>query len=130
MGRKKLENKKQPLIVYLNDSEIKQLNDEAEKECVRAIKVMNKQYGRFIYVLMLTGMRISELIYLKIDALEKREDGKYQLVLHQFKTISEYEKPTFEAIQKVIDLLVKDNIKKFGKEAKYVFVNSSNKPFS
>ena len=106
------------------------LTDEEFKECVRDIKVMDKKYGRFVYVLMLTGMRISELIFLTIDSLEKREDGKYQLVLHQFKTVSEYEKPTFEAIQKVIDLLVKSNIKQFGKKAKYVFVNSDNKPFS
>ena len=102
--------------------------DEEVRNIMNAVShIKNKMYGRMLYVLMMTGMRISELLYLSVDSLKQYSDGKYFLALFQHKTLDEYEKPIDDNVAKIILREIEKNKKKFGDSIQYVFLNNKNK---
>lgn len=107
---------------FFTDSELKSI--------IKVIPKMPKLYGKMLYVLITLGCRISELIYLRSCQLKKYPDGKYFLLLHQFKTKSDYEKSIPDSTAKIILTQIKRNKEKFGDNADYVFVNDNNKPIT
>lgn len=105
--------------------------DEEVRDIINAVPhIKNKMYGRMLYVLMMTGMRISELLYLSVDSLKQYSDGKYFLALFQHKTLDEYEKPIDDNVAKIMLREIEKNKKKFDDLVQYVFVNEKNKPVS
>lgn len=103
--------------------------DEEVRDIMNAVPhIKNKMYGRMLYVLMMTGMRISELLYLSVNSLKQYSDGKYFLALFQHKTLDEYEKPIDNNVAKIMLKEIEKNKKKFGDSVQYVFVNEKNKP--
>lgn len=109
----------------------KYLEDEEMKNIISIIGKIKDPYGKIIYLLIFTGLRISEVLELSVDALITNRDGTYSLNTTQYKTNKEYIKSLDERPAKIILHQIEKNIEKFGKEnVKYVFVNNKNKPFS
>lgn len=109
----------------------KYLEDDEMKNIISIISKLKDPYGKIIYLLIFTGMRISELLELSVDSLIKNADGTYALNIQQYKTNKEYIKPLDERPAKIILSQIEKNFKKFAAEnVKYVFVNDKNKPFT
>ena len=103
---------------------------DAEMECIYSvIPKMPTTYAKIVYLLIFTGMRISEALHLPVDSLTKSSDGKYLLTIHQYKTEKDYVKLLAESPAKVILSEIERNKKRF-RDVKYVFVSDKNKPIS
>lgn len=107
---------------FFTDNELKGLCSVIDK--------LPKEYGLMLYCLINLGCRINEIVYLEIDKLKQDTNGKYYLLLEQFKTNHTYEKPISDTIATILKHLITKNKKEFGNEAKYIFVNNKNKPIS
>lgn len=105
------------------------LTDDEMTGIISVIPKMPKTYAKIIYLLIYTGMRISEVLHLSVDALVKSPDGSYFLNIHQYKTNKDYVKPIEEKPAKIILSEIERNKKRF-KDVKYVFVSDKNKPIS
>ncbi len=105
------------------------LTDEEMAGIISVIPKMPKTYAKIIYLLIYTGMRISEVLHLSVDSLVKSSDGSYFLNIHQYKTNKDYVKPLDEKPAKIILSEIERNKKCF-KDVKYVFVSDKNKPIS
>lgn len=107
----------------------KYLTDEEMQGVVSVIPKMPLTYAKIIYVLIFTGMRISEALHLSVNALEKSSDDEYTLTIHQYKTEKDYVKMIPKYVAEVILDEIEKNKKRF-KNVKYVFVSDKNKPIS
>ena len=103
---------------------------DAEMEGIYSvIPQLPTTYAKIVYLLIFTGMRISEALHLPVDSLTKSSDGKYLLTIHQYKTEKDYVKLLDESPAKVILSEIERNKKRF-RDVKYVFVSDKNKPIS
>lgn len=114
-------------ICYKYYNKNRALTTEEVDGIVSVLPKMKNPYRKMVYILLMLGMRFSELAYLKSEALKKSDDGQYYLDLEQYKTNTVNGKPVTEAIAKSILDEISKNKKKFG-NIKYVFVNRNNKP--
>ena len=109
----------------------KYLTDEEMKGIISIIPKLPNTYGKIVYMLIFTGVRISELLQLKVNALKIKSDGSYVLEIYQYKTEKYYSKPLDERPAKIILNEIQKNQERFGKEnVEYVFVNSKNTPIT
>lgn len=93
-----------------------------ELEAIRnIIPKIKKPYNFVVFCLMMLGCRVSEVLNLKISQVKQSNDGSYYLVLHQHKTKAEYLKPLINQVDMVVNHLIKQNKKRFGENAVYVF---------
>lgn len=107
--------KKKRRTVYkcYSDTELERLNEEIVK--------LDKQIARALILHQLLGTRISDLLYLKQDCIE-RVDDKYVITIYQHKTEKSYKKPVNEDIKKLIDAASSYTNEKYGK-CEYIFVD-------
>ena len=131
----KVENMPQTNLILAQDYNFKTvksskyLTDEEMKGIVSIIPKLPNTYGKIVYMLIFTGVRISEILQLKVDALKMKPDGSYVLEIYQYKTEKYYSKPLDERPAKIILNEIQKNQERFGKEnVEYVFVNDKNKP--
>lgn len=112
---------------FKTEKSSKYLTDEEMKGIISIIPKMPNLYGKIIYLLIFTGIRISELLNLKVDSLKEKANGSYVLEIYQYKTEKYYSKPLDERAAKIISNEIQKNRERFGKEnVKYVFVNDKN----
>lgn len=115
--------------VFKTKKDSKYLTDAEMKGIITIISKMPDLYAKIVYVLIYTGMRISELLLLSVDSIAKDEDGSYYLNLHQYKTEKDYIKILDEKPAKIILNEIKKNKERFD-DVKYVFVSDKNKPIT
>lgn len=106
------------------------LTDEEIKGVISIIPKIDNTYAKIIYILIYTGMRISEILELPKDSLKQNADGSYYLVVQQYKTEKDYIKPVDNKVAEIIISELKKNTALFGDDLKYVFVSDKNKPFT
>lgn len=87
------------------------------------VKCLPKVYGKILLVLHHTGMRISEVLRLSIDAL-KSKDGKPYLAVYMYKTERYNYVPIDGNIHKLIANEIRLTQERFP-DAKYIFVNDN-----
>lgn len=97
--------------------------DEEVGSLFSLIKYLPKNYGKILLVLHHTGMRVSEVLRLPIDAL-KEINGKHYLSVYMYKTERNNYIPIDDYVYKIISSEIASTMERFP-NAKYVFVNSS-----
>lgn len=107
---------KEPVRIYkvYSDEELKRLN--------RAIVEMDPQVARALTIHQMLGIRISETLSLKQDAVRKGETGKWLIRIDQVKTRNSYEKVINNDVKALFDRACAYTDERFGKR-RYVFVN-------
>lgn len=95
---------------------------EEVKALFSLLPYLPKIYGRILLVLHHTGMRISEVLRLPINALKNTSDGKPYLSVYMYKTERCNRIPLDENIHELISREIVRTKKKHP-EAKYVFVD-------
>lgn len=98
--------------------------NEEVKALFSLLPYLPKIYGRILLVLHHTGMRISEVLRLSINALKYTKDGKPYLSVYMYKTERYNRIPIDERIHELIKKEIV-NTKKKHPDAKYVFVNNN-----
>ena len=68
-------------ICYKYYNKNRALTTEEVDGIVSVLPKMNNPYRKMVYILLMLGMRFSELAYLKSEALKKSDDGQYYLDL-------------------------------------------------
>ena len=106
----------------------KYYTDEEMKNIVSVINKMPKQIGRFVYCLLMTGMRSSDLRYLKPDDLIINDNGDYSLKIHQVKTKKVHMIAINKDVAKMLLYEIKISQQKFGQNVKYIFAGSIETP--
>lgn len=96
--------------------------DEEVAAIFSLIEYLPPVYGKILLVLHHTGMRVSEVLRLSIEAL-KEIDGKYYLSVYMYKTERNNNIPIDDYVYKIISSEIANTKAKFP-NAKYVFVNS------
>lgn len=131
----KIENMPQQSLILVQDytfktkKDSKHLTDKEMEGIITIISKMPNIYAKIVYVLIFTGMRISELLLLSVDSIARNEDGSYYLNLHQYKTEKDYIKMLDEKPARIILNEIKKNKERFD-DVKYVFVSDKNKPLT
>ena len=93
-----------------------------ELESIKGIiPKLEKPYNLILFCLFMLGCRVGEILNLKISQIRKHSDGSYYILLYQYKTKAEYEKPLVDALAKLINSQISYNKKRFGENAIYVF---------
>ena len=104
--------------------------DEEMKNIISVIPKLPPIYGQIIYTLIITGCRISEILFLEPSMLITDSSGAYMLKIFQTKTKKEYIKPIPTALANVLQKEIQQNRKKFNCEPKYIFLDDNNTPYS
>ena len=102
--------------------------DEEVAAIFSLIQYLPPVYGKILLVLHHTGMRISEVLRLSLDAL-KEIDGKHYLSVYMYKTKRPNNIPIDDYVYKIISSQIAITKQKFP-NAQYVFVNSKGDYFS
>lgn len=97
--------------------------EEEQKLWSRTVKHMNEQVGRAFVLHMLLGTRISEVLTLKQDCVERR--GNAWWIRIDAQKSRHYHKPITDEIKMLIDKAIDYTRSKYRKSL-YVFVNSYN----
>lgn len=103
-------------------------NEEIASLFKHAIPKLPKIYGRILLVLHHSGMRISEVLRMKKDAL-KEKNGEYYLSNYMYKTHRHNNIPLDDYVCNIIKRELVYGEKKYP-HAKYVFSNSDGSPIS
>lgn len=103
-------------------------NEEIASLFKIAVPKLPKVYGRILLILHHGGMRISEVLRMKKDAL-KEKDGKYYLSNYMYKTHRYNNIPLDDYIYNIIKQELAYGEKKYP-NAKYIFSNSDGSPIS
>ena len=86
-----------------------------ELESIKGIiPKLEKPYNLILFCLFMLGCRVGEILNLKISQIRKHSDGSYYILLYQYKTKAEYEKPLVDALAKLINSQIAYNKKRFG----------------
>lgn len=105
--------------------------DKELNSIISVIPKMNKLYGKIVYILIFTGLRINELLHLPITALKQHEDKTWYLDIKQRKTKKEYDKPIPDNVAKILLSEIEKNKAKYGEDLKFIFVKpKKNEPIS
>lgn len=97
--------------------------NEEVKALFSLLPCLPKIYGRILLVLHHTGMRISEVLYLSINALKYTKDGKPYLSVYMYKTERHNRIPIDEYIHRLLRTEIA-YVKEKHPDTKYIFVNS------
>lgn len=100
--------------------------DEELKSIIKLIPKLKPIYGKILYCSFTTGCRLSEILYLTPEQIKQYPDGKYYLLLYQFKTHAEYEKSIPDSTAKIILNQINLNTKKYKEKQKYIFISDRN----
>lgn len=112
---------------YFTDNELKQMNAH--------INDLPVQIGRMFFILENCGMRVSDICSSTIlingkHCLEKNSKGEYIFTYYMPKTHKFNTIPVSEIVGNVIEEAIKESIRMYGKESKYIFSASADHPIS
>lgn len=101
-----------------NDEEICRINNAILSDA-------NEQVARALFVDQMLGTRISETLTIKCNDFRKNDRGKYEVVIHQWKTHKTYRKPISPDIVALLNKSIEYTKERYG-DRDYIFVNDRN----